>query len=311
MFDFLMELARQTLFDTFGMLLTLISSFIFYKMKTNALGLFSKRLACSAMQKDYIFGQRVKKALYVTEMFFLVCTSIVSLLFNKPFSEIVDTGMNYFGSLFALPVLVLIFSLIIMANPLEQMDIVTMFLPLRLVFAKLNCFFWGCCKGIPWDFGKNHNCDYYPWNVVPVQLIEASFAAIIFIILLLYRKKAKPGTLFPTYLFLYSFTRFFSEFLRYEHNVLGFFKTYHLLCLLGIIISLLMLLFVKTFGKRISAFFNSKHQKVNLELEVYENISPEKIAGQVEKKRKMSEERKSAKEREKKNKKVYSHSRKL
>ena len=101
-------------------------------------------------------------------------------------------------------------------------------------FARIGCFFGGCCYGIESDFDfVVHNNPYLPeLNDVrrfPVQLLESAGEFLLFLLLwLLYKKiwekgesadkaggvMALQGKLFPLYLSLYAILRFFDEFLR-------------------------------------------------------------------------------------------------
>ncbi len=115
------------------------------------------------------------------------------------------------------------------------LDAMAPLIPLFHGFARLGCFFGGCCYGIESDFGfVVHNNPYIPEiNDVrrfPVQLLESAGEFLIFFILeFLYLKiwclrlrgettelpsHRLCGRLFPLYLILYPTLRFFDEFLR-------------------------------------------------------------------------------------------------
>ena len=102
----------------------------------------------------------------------------------------------------------------------------------------------------------NYHYEAGPKREFPSQLLEAALALIIFIFLMWYRKKAKEGTLFPVYVILYSATRFFSEFTRCDPDVFGILKTYHILCIIGVVIGIIELLVVLKFSDRIRPLFN-------------------------------------------------------
>ena len=156
---------------------------------------------------------------------------------------LVGTEANYFGTLIFSPFFVQLICLLLSVNPLKQMDLITPAYPFVLIFIKLACFCAGCCAGIECSFGLyNHRSGLTEF---PVQLVEAGLAAIIFVILLLIRKKVKEGYLYPIYVILYSVTRFFSEFLRCEENIIWIFKIYHLLCLVGIVSAVVQLFIIR------------------------------------------------------------------
>ncbi len=184
---------------------------------------------------------------------------------NSIFGELVGTEANYFGKLIFSPILVSFFCLLLGIDVFKQMDIITPALPLALAVSKFGCFCTGCCRGIACSFGLyNYKTEQTEF---PVQLVEMTLAICIFIFLMLWRKKAKEGTVYPVYVILFSSTRFFSEFLRAEENVFLFFKTYHILCLLGVAAGIFLLFVVKNKKEKIrqfySIFFDSVEEILN------------------------------------------------
>lgn len=173
---------------------------------------------------------------------------------NKGFGNLVNTGANYFGTAFFKPIILYVLFFLIAVNPLKQMDLITPAYPMALVFIKLACFCYGCCSGFKCSWGLyNINKEVYDF---PVQLVEAGLALLIFIFLMWYKKRAKEGTLFPIFLILFSATRFFSEFTRVERNILGPFKTYHFLCLAGVIIGIGELYVVLRYSEKIKQLYD-------------------------------------------------------
>ena len=163
-----------------------------------------------------------------------ICNSILGNLTNSSF--------NYFGLLFIGPVVLTIVFIFSGIDFLKHIDLITPAYPLALIVAKLGCFCYGCCYGIECSFGLyNHSNKAVEF---PIQLVEAGLALMMFVFLMFIRRKTKEGTLFPIYLITYSATRFFSEFLRYDTNVLWIFKRYHLFCLVGIVVGVIELYLV-------------------------------------------------------------------
>lgn len=176
------------------------------------------------------------------------------LSLNKMFGNLVGTGTNYFGLCFFSPVILITAFLLFAIPPLKQMDLITPAFALTLITIKFACFCDGCCRGIQCTFGLYNKTT---GNVeFPVQLVEMALALLIFIFLLSRRKKAKEGTVFPTYLILYCATRFFSEFLREEPNILWIFKKYHLLCIIGVVVGLIELYIVKNHYDKLNLLFD-------------------------------------------------------
>ena len=186
---------------------------------------------------------------------------------NSCFGDLLGTNTNYFGRLLTAPIVVFIVCFILNINYSKTLDLITPGYPLSLIFSKLACFCAGCCRGIECSFGMyNHKTNAVEF---PSQLLEAALALIIFFILLHCRKKAKEGTMYPTYLILYSSTRFFSEFLREESNVLGPLKTYHLLCLAGIAIGVFGLFVAKKHTTIINDFSDKLFKAIGVKANDY------------------------------------------
>lgn len=290
------------LFVLIGFAVLLISSLFFFKSKRNVIGLHSKRIILFAYRVNVYLGKIVEIVLASIESFLMAyAVDIAASGFNWSFGEFVGTGANYFGLLLMSPFFWIILCLIFMVNPLKQMDITTLSLPLYLFFVKIACFLNGCCWGIPWEYGPyNHHPDH-PGNQVPVQAIEAFYALAIFVFLLWYRKRAKTGTVFPMYMILYGATRFFSEFFKDDYgNVLGPLKMYHILCLVSIAYGIQQLVFMHFLRDSISDFFDKRQETINLEIAEYEKKYNE-----------VKERRAKEKQRENKNKKMYAKSRRL
>ena len=102
----------------------------------------------------------------------------------------------------------------------EYADCGAVCIPLFHAFARVGCFFAGCCYGIEcsWGFASSANA-YIPAVVgvsrFPTQLLEATLNLGIFVLLLVMERKGRlRGALLWFYLLLYSIVRFGVEFLR-------------------------------------------------------------------------------------------------
>ena len=207
---------------------------------------------------------------------------IPTAVLNKVCGRIFGTGSNYFGFLFVIPVILTIVYWFAGIDPIKQSDLITPAFPLSLIFIKLACFCEGCCSGIESLHFSMYN-HYTKHMEVPVQLIEAGWGLLLFVILFAIRKKVKPGTLYPLYTILYSATRFFSEFLRHEDNILGPLKKYHLLCIVGIIIGIIQYIVVTKYGEQIRAFIQPGC--IDLIAKLKEKLAKQKKAKQKAKKK--------------------------
>ncbi|MBD3263471.1 MAG: prolipoprotein diacylglyceryl transferase [Candidatus Omnitrophica bacterium] len=100
-------------------------------------------------------------------------------------------------------------------------DIFILGVPLAHSFGRIGCFCYGCCYGVPTSSGigvlfpPDSPAGMLGAKVIPTQLISALSLFMIFILLLLLRKKKRfNGQLLVAYLFLYSTFRFIIEFFR-------------------------------------------------------------------------------------------------
>lgn len=99
---------------------------------------------------------------------------------------------------------------------------------------------------------------------IPIHLIEAGVALVLFVALGKNSKKLVRGTAFPVYLMAYSAIRFLTEFLRFGENLIWIWNTYQILCLIGVVLGILECYLVVTFGDRISSQFQYKQQETKV-----------------------------------------------
>ena len=271
MHRFFGERDAYSLFIDIGYLVMILTNMFYYKSKQNAMGLFSKNLIYASSRLHKTMGKIVRVFLFVLETY--LATAIVDIAgkYNSVFGNLFNTGANYYGLLTFAPIYIVLFSLALFINPVKELDIITMGMPVFLFFVKLACFFNGCCWGINWEYGMYNTHYDHPGKQVPVQLIEAIFAILILLILLKYRKTAKPGTIYPMYLTLYSFTRFFYEFLSAAHTVvIGPFNMYHILCAAGFVVGIILLIVMSKYGQQLSDYFEKPHIKLEEKIANYE-----------------------------------------
>ena len=105
---------------------------------------------------------------------------------------------------------------------LPFLDVYAAVVPLGHAFGRVGCLFGGCCYGMEYDgpfavvYHSSLNMST-PLNtpLLPMQLIEALGLLLIFaVVLTVYLKGAKPGTVPVVYILCYSVMRFTLEFLR-------------------------------------------------------------------------------------------------
>lgn len=132
-----------------------------------------------------------------------------------------EGGLIFYGGFIGASLALIVFARV-RREPLWSMaDFAITAVPLGHAFGRIGCFLNGCCFGTPTTA---------PWGMAlfdavrhPTQLYEAGFNALVYALLLgLYLRKRRDGTVFAAYLMLYPAGRFFFEFLRGDERVTGF-----------------------------------------------------------------------------------------
>lgn len=227
----------------------------------NLLHFQKKRLFLSGASKAVIRFMEARKQFWLTKLlasanlWAIVELLLVSLVqynyvgfLNSGASKLFHTGANYFGILYGAPFLVVLLCLLIRTDPLAQLDLVTPSYPLALFFSKIACHFGGCCCGVVWEYGM-----YNPITrqiEFPSPYLEAAVALLLCIFLFSFRKRFRKGTVFPIYLIAFSAIRFFTEFTREEPAVFLGLKTYHFLCIAGVILGVVEYVLVRWYSKK-------------------------------------------------------------
>jgi phosphatidylglycerol:prolipoprotein diacylglycerol transferase len=135
---------------------------------------------------------------------------------------------------FIIPICSLFFYVVSIPLPLG-LDTLGLTLPLFLCSTRMGCFLSGCCYGIaakngvfyPESMMKPHKGllqNYTPGKkvttrVLPIQLYEATFQAITFLLLIfVLSQSGSRGHILPIYLISYSIMRYILDFFRTESN---------------------------------------------------------------------------------------------
>lgn len=244
---------RTTIYPYFGFGATLVLflfNYLYFKQKKESLSRLSLLFTEKPSENRFFRFFKSPGFFAFIEIFLVSFQYNLANSFATPFGKIIGDNINYFGMLFAVPFFLLLFYYEVGLNPLKQTDTIAPSFPLALIVAKLGCFFAGCCHGYEWEHGiynmKTERLEF------PVQLVEMTVALLIFAFLMYYKKKAKPGTLFPLFTILYSATRFFSEFLRGEAEPLFWLiKPYHLFCVAGVILGIIEYIIAVKYGNKL------------------------------------------------------------
>lgn len=290
------EIPMYMVFNALAVIALVIHNFLLLSKKKEILSLPSRLLCTTAGENE-----NIRPTLFRRETTYAVIETIIVtavqyyplLPLGEWFGQWVNNGcQDYFGGAFFFPFIIVAFCLITKIEPLKQLDLYAPGYAIALSISKLGCFFGGCCAGMECSFGVYNQL--FQKVMFPVQLVESAFALIIFLFLLRYSKKAKSGTVYPTYLILYSSTRFFSEFLRKEPDVIWHLKSYHIQCLVGVVVGVVELLLMLKFGEKITAFFE-KNRDSYLIVEFIKDLKARKNNNKAKKKTNNSGKKKSAK----------------
>lgn len=212
---------------------------------------------------------------------YFMLSYVIGKFFNPYISSLFlgDKSDNFFPFIFVIPIAFCALSILFRLPPLKVWDFTAPPINLALILFKIACFCGGCCYGIGYDGPLSvFNCKNNR-NELPIQLIEAGEAVIILIILFILKKrKKKVGTMYPTFMLLYSGMRFVSEFWRDDYPaVWGRLTGYHIQCIIGIILGAIYLLAVLKWGERINAYFETKNKSfLEKKLALYEKKHPQK-----------------------------------
>ena len=94
-------------------------------------------------------------------------------------------------------------------------DVIIPYVALGQAIGRIGCFLNGCCYGIPTYLPVGISLPGHLQRLHPTQLYSSIFLFLTFIILKrIYRKKKFDGAVFFSYLLIFSFGRFFIDFLR-------------------------------------------------------------------------------------------------
>ena len=286
MYRFFGEISAYKLFNVLSVVVPIVLSFFYFKTKRDSISIYSKYIIRALSNSELKLGKFTLNFGKIIEFLLVSVESVVMVYivtissFNREFGELVGTGANYFALLFTTWLFVILASTLILSNPIKQLDFTTQLLPIHIAVVRLACFFNGCCWGVPWKYGLYNHHPSHPGNQVPVQAIEVGFAMIIFLFLLWYRKRARPGTMFPMYMVLYSGARFVNEFFTAAYpDIIGPFNMYQILCVIGFVVGLVVFFVMRKYGEKISDAFD---RTVNNKIDEITRNKKQKIAEENE-----------------------------
>jgi phosphatidylglycerol:prolipoprotein diacylglycerol transferase len=173
-------------------------------------------------------------------------------------------GLVYYGGIILGVFCGILFLKVRKLNIWKVVDICAPSLAIGQAIGRIGCFLNGCCFGRPVSWGIKFpprsfasyeqfsqglikSVNEYSLSIHPTQLYSSLNALIIFLILILVRRKKKfNGELFWLYLLLYTVTRFGIEFLRGDDRGPIFFNLFSIsqLISVGIFILALLIFFI-------------------------------------------------------------------
>ncbi len=157
---------------------------------------------------------------------------LISIILSGNISLILNGGFVFYGGLVFGIFGVVLGARIANTKISYYENILIQAIPIAHAFGRVGCLCAGCCYGKPTSFAfsviyKNPLSDA-PIGIptIPIQFYEAIVNILIFSLLLILNKKiGNKKSLLPYYLMMYSASRFFLEFFRYDYVrgiVLGF-----------------------------------------------------------------------------------------
>lgn len=194
----------------------------------------------------YLNRKDLKMNLFILILFSLFHT-LIGVLFVVLFA-FAESGfdldsfgnLSLYGGVFLMPIVYLGYALIRNVPIGRAFDIFTISLIETLFFARINCFFGGCCEGI---FLSWLNFNF------PSRELELLFY-LIFVILFADKifKNKSNGKVYPIYLIAYGIFRFFVEFLRQSESN-SIFHLGHIWSIVSLLLGL-ALIFLMHFGEK-------------------------------------------------------------
>lgn len=162
--------------------------------------------------------------------------------YSQHLSEIVkvwEGGLMFYGGLLCSAASLIVFIRLQKKPIADVLDIIVTALPVSHAVGRIGCFLNGCC------YGRTSSCSLavtyprgsIPWAeqlqkgvitpdavcsspVLPTQLLEAALNVAIFVVLLLlFRRKRKPGEQVAAYMMLYAVARFVLEYSRADERL--------------------------------------------------------------------------------------------
>ena len=200
-----------------------------------------------------------------------ILTSIdVIIKYKIPFIDIIKNGFVFYGGFLGGALGYFIYSKAYKIKYFDLTDNAVQALPLGHAFGRIGCFCSGCCYGKETNsflgvIYTNPADPYCPTGVklLPTQLFESAFCFLLFITILVIKRKKpniKGGLLTLFYVFSYATFRFIIEFFRGDEARRSFLllSTSQWISLLLIIAGLVYLILERLKNKKESSFVSAE-----------------------------------------------------
>jgi phosphatidylglycerol---prolipoprotein diacylglyceryl transferase len=137
-------------------------------------------------------------------------------------------GLAIQGAIFSSLVFLIVYSKMKELKPLKTLDMMALSVPAGQALGRIGCFFNGCCYGKITDLPIGVMFPHLTEKVHPTQLYYTlCYIALFFILKTLYRKKAKQGLVFGSYIMGFALIRYSIDFLRGDlvYKYMNFYPT--------------------------------------------------------------------------------------
>lgn len=158
-----------------------------------------------------------------------------------------EPGMVFYGGLIGSIIAIMIYARIRRLDFWKHMDAWAPSLGIFLFFARIGCFFSGCCYGKTSSIGLPWLIQTKEAIIHPTQIYSSAFGLVLFIALTELRHRQTSRRLFSGYvtlwgLALYGIWRFFVEFLRDYSFSIGWLSPSQCISLIIVIVSAVILI---------------------------------------------------------------------
>lgn len=149
-------------------------------------------------------------------------SELIAILKEGDIAELTKGGFVFYGGLIAGVIGSWVGAVFLKGKLREYENVLVKIIPLVHAFGRVGCFFAGCCYGKPTE-SPIHVVFKEPLSnaptgmpLIPVQLYEAGFNMILFLVLWVLDRKCKRRLLLPVYITAYGMERFIIEFFRFD-----------------------------------------------------------------------------------------------